>query len=321
MIPDWKPAICRKCGTKPVKGAWRQKCWSCTHPGVEPPPCRRCGILEYFFEGVCKECHVSSAHVARSCRYCFAWGILKNRTCTPCRTFNRKHPIGECRSCRRQIAVTDGFCRLCRCQGQLIAGHNYKTRVEPFRLQASTRQQLFLDNTLQRYLGNREERRQQKLALPSPPPVTMPTHVELVLFDANRDLTRFDPTTSLQPDNPQLMVALRAAQKLAERNGWTAATRSGVERGASRCRTTRSATRSATQRSSNSSSTPPRSPSSAPETSSPNSTCCTTIDPTPSTDGSPPSWRLCRRPSGLKCGRGSTSSKGMRPGHDLGPTT
>jgi hypothetical protein len=127
--------------------------------------------------------------------------------------------------------VGDGFCRLCRCQGQLIAGHGYKTRVEQYRLLASAGQQLFLDNTLQKYLGSREDRRRQKLALPPSPPIQMPRHAELVLFDARRDLTRFDPNTGLQPDNPQVVVALSTAGRLAEHHGWTTATRAGVERG------------------------------------------------------------------------------------------
>lgn len=58
----------------------------------------------------------------RSCRSCFAWGVLPGRFCSPCSQFNRRYPAGTCGGCGRQAAIRRYHCRLCHCQAQYLAG-------------------------------------------------------------------------------------------------------------------------------------------------------------------------------------------------------
>lgn len=85
---------------------------------------------------------------ARSCEYCFAWGLLRQRLCRACESYTRSNPAGLCQTCRRQdIPIRGGACRLCRKQASLIAGPRYPSALD-LSVAAKTGQQLFFADML-----------------------------------------------------------------------------------------------------------------------------------------------------------------------------
>jgi hypothetical protein len=148
-----------------------------------------------------------------SCADCLAWGVLGSRRCGSCWVWRNKHP-GEagCTGCRRILAVSDGYCRLCwqqaRYQSRLAGG---LPRGAVSVLQDGDRlhwHQLFFDRMqLRRPHGPvHQHARRGAPAKPPPAPTGRPRfrRVQARLFEARRDFTRFDEDAEADLGNPWL---------------------------------------------------------------------------------------------------------------------
>ncbi|MFF5030331.1 hypothetical protein ACFY2J_39890 [Streptomyces collinus] len=164
----------------------------------------------------------------RSCRDCLGWGWLDRPRCKACWGFVAKATGRHCDICQREVAATDGICRLCRRQASLIAGPDNKTRVD-LTVAARTGHQLFIIGTLRPRGGP-----PPRPALAEPTSVGLhsvpPRWTELTLFDMPRNLRG---VSSKQPLlDPQLAEFLTSrAARIAELRGWPPRTVSSVGRG------------------------------------------------------------------------------------------
>lgn len=165
----------------------------------------------------------------RSCDHCLAWGVLTERLCKPCRSFASTHPAGTCTTCGRDLPVDAGVCRPCRKQASLVAGPGNKTALDLSVAAVTGHQLRFYFGRLARGGG---------AALPSDlpaaaqPPQTrlQPRWVQLLLFDAPRDMSRI--SAQLPPIDTDLADRLLGqARRLAELRGWSPRTLSLTQRG------------------------------------------------------------------------------------------
>ncbi|MCW2932780.1 MAG: hypothetical protein JWM19_3742 [Actinomycetia bacterium] len=162
---------------------------------------------------------------ASSCAGCFSWGSLPLRLyCGACQSFNVTHEAGECAACHRVVALKKGYCRLCWMQASMEA-RGQVTVLGPF-LRAIRYQQLsFAD--MQRWGTRGTGRRTGKLGrrarqqpLPAGPR-RVTGWVQLRLFDASKDYTRFDRSRHADYASPWLARARAIAQATGEARGWT----------------------------------------------------------------------------------------------------
>jgi hypothetical protein len=180
--------------------------------------------------------------VVYSCVDCLAWGVVGARRCKSCATLRHMYPggDGECAGCRRVLALKRGYCRLCWQQ----AAYESKTVGGSPRGAVSVLEsggprhghQLFFDRMKLRR-GESEARkyghRRGAPLKPPPAPVGRPAvrAVQLRLFEAHRDFTRFEESTSVDLTNPWLRWAIYLAYQRGEARGWRRGVRIGVRRG------------------------------------------------------------------------------------------
>lgn len=177
----------------------------------------------------------------RSCLDCLAWGVLGQRRCTSCSVWRHNHPgQDECTGCGRVLAVKDGYCRLCWQQAAYeskTAGGLPRGAVTVVESGAPLRHhQLFFDRMKLRRPESPAHpygRRRGMPPKPPPPPAGRPVvaWVQLRLFEAHRDFTRFDESTSVDLTNPWLRWAIYLAYQRGEARGWRRGVRMGVRRG------------------------------------------------------------------------------------------
>ena len=173
---------------------------------------------------------------ASSCAGCFSWGCLPLRPyCGACQSFGVSHEPGECAACRRVVPLKKGYCRLCWMQASLEA-KGQVTILEPFLRQIRHQQLRFAD--MQRWgtriPGRPAGRQGRRVGRPQPqPPQPRPVTgwIQLRLFDASRDYTRFNRRRHADFANPWLARARAAAQAMGEARGWSRRVASGVDRG------------------------------------------------------------------------------------------
>jgi integrase len=174
-----------------------------------------------------------------SCADCLAWGVPGSRRCMSCWVWRNKHP-GEsgCAGCGRNLAVKDGYCRLCwqqaRYQSKLAGGF---PRGAVSVLQAGDRlphHQLFFDRMqLRRPHGPvHQHARRGAPAKPPPPPAVQPSFrwIQPRLFEARRDFTRSDEDEDADPCNPWLAWGLYLAWRRGESRGWRRGLRFSLRR-------------------------------------------------------------------------------------------
>jgi hypothetical protein len=173
---------------------------------------------------------------ASSCVGCFSWGSLPARSyCGACLSFGATHEPGECAACRRVVPLKKGYCRLCWMQASLEA-KGQVTVLEPFLREIRHHQLGFAD--MQRWgarvPGRPAGKQGRRTARPRPqPPEPRPVTgwVQLRLFDARKDYTRFDRRRHADFANPWLARARTAAQAIGEARGWSRWVAGGVDRG------------------------------------------------------------------------------------------
>jgi integrase len=167
--------------------------------------------------------------------------VLERRRCPACAVFWHRHP-GEqrCAGCGLVLPVKNGYCRLCWCQaaaeakaaGGLPRGAISALGMHPAGL---AHHQLFFHSMKLRRPGPRDRGPGHRggQAKPPPAPASRPStgQVQLRLFEAGRDLTRFDERRDANPANPWLIWALFLAYRLGEARGWSPRVRFGVPRG------------------------------------------------------------------------------------------
>ncbi|MEV5750579.1 hypothetical protein AB0L00_22390 [Actinoallomurus sp. NPDC052308] len=188
-----------------------------------PPPCRKCGSLDYYSAGLCQRCHPGAPELPESCPDCHAWGLLRSygRICIACRHWRKNKPVGACEVCGHQAHLRDGACRLCWKQaGMVRQAHKGVTLTEANR----HGQQLFLANMEQRIslITPKQSRRRPPAAAPAPhwALITPAQHRQLTLIDPPRHLTPGFRWARALPD-PALAAALeQVAQDYAEQYGW-----------------------------------------------------------------------------------------------------
>jgi hypothetical protein len=166
--------------------------------------------------------------------------VLSGRLCSSCSVFKHNYPQeAACTGCGRVLAVKAGFCRLCWRQASLEsmdAGglpRGAVTVLEPgLRL---GHHQLFFDRMKLRrpHSPVRQYDRRGRPPKPVPSPAPRPAFVgmQLRLFQAARDFTRFDERQHSEPVNPWLVWGHSVAHRLGESRGWTRGVRLGVQRG------------------------------------------------------------------------------------------
>ncbi|MEV7929075.1 hypothetical protein [Kitasatospora sp. NPDC088779] len=203
-------------------------------PG-EPPPCRRCGSLEYYSAGLCQTCHHFAPDRATSCRDCLAWGLGYRRRaglCLGCVTWRKGHPEhGRCSLCRLELHLRDGACRLC--WRQLWLTGRPRKDVAPDELAAANRhgQQLALgglEKSLRRHLPRQRPSfkdarcARQKAQATRPVPVIPPVRARaLLLFNMPRDLAAGARAGLPEPADEDLVEAVDAfARDYGRRHGW-----------------------------------------------------------------------------------------------------
>lgn len=178
----------------------------------------------------------------RSCVDCLAWGVVGARRCSACTVLRHKYPggDGECAGCGRVLALKRGHCRLCwqqaayesKATGGLLRGAvTVLESGEPL-----PHHQLFFDRMKLRRpesLARPHGRRRGMPPKPPPAPAGPPRvrGVQLMLFEAHRDFTRFDESTGVDLTNPWLSWAIYLAHQRGEARGWSRHVRYGVRRG------------------------------------------------------------------------------------------
>jgi len=189
-----------------------------------PPPCKRCRSAEnYYANGLCGACHLYAPQPVRSCLDCYAWGATRHLSwlCKGCNTWRRTYRVGECTSCRREIAVDNNpFCRLCRKQGTMMRENKAKLDV----LAANRNgQQLFLADMFTARRAAPPARLAQQAPIPPPRPGQYPVaHRQLELFALERDLGAV-PLESLPPIRDEVLTAWveQHAFDFGRRHGWS----------------------------------------------------------------------------------------------------
>lgn len=165
---------CTACGFRSPASKSHRRCWQCSRNGDgQPPPCKGCGGPQWF-SGWCQDCHPRlrpPLSEPRSCRSCFAWGLLGGRTCKACLAFAQRRAVGICAGCHREMPLHRSHCRLCHQQAQYLAGpQQWDTGPLHFHELGPSGQQLFLANTLAIGWGSRRRttHRPPASALPEP---------------------------------------------------------------------------------------------------------------------------------------------------------
>ena len=165
--------------------------------------------------------------------------MLHSRRCGSCSVWRHKHPgEAECVGCGRTLAVKDGHCRLCwqqaRYQARLAGG---LPRGAVSVLEGDGRlpyHQLFFDRMQVRRRYGPVHQHGRRGAPPKPPPAPAGRPacrwVQVRLFEASRDFTRFDESTGADPGNPWLAWGLYLAWRRGEARGWKRGVRFGVRR-------------------------------------------------------------------------------------------
>lgn len=172
---------------------------------------------------------------------CLAWGVLKGRRCSSCCVWRHNYPgEHECAGCGRILALNNRYCRLCWQQARIeakTAGELPRGAVSVLETGNRLRgHQLFFDRMkLRRPEPPPRRYGRRRGAPPKPPPVPVgrpaPGPVQLTLFDARRDFTRFNEAERADPDNPWLRWAIYLAHRLGEARGWGRGIRFAVRRG------------------------------------------------------------------------------------------
>jgi hypothetical protein len=237
------PRLCPGCRARPVAHSKAKYCYNCRTRGSRTPPtCRKCGSTTlYYSAGLCQRCHKYAPALPDACPYCHAWGLFKTSSgvCDSCRDWRRRHP-GEhaCPGCGEIQSLNDtGLCRMCwRRERARARAPEHWTSAEA----QVEGHQLFISDLEQKAAlatpRDRRPRRRQKpirtrpRARPQPRPFRLADHRQLVLFEADRDLTRLGQVP--EPPLPELATALEAiAVEYAEVYGWAVDTISAVRRG------------------------------------------------------------------------------------------
>ncbi|SEH04147.1 hypothetical protein SAMN05444920_1721, partial [Nonomuraea solani] len=170
---------------------------------------------------------------------CLAWGVFGARRCSSCNVLRHCYPgsEGECAGCSRTIALKRGYCRLCWQQAAFeskAAGGLPRGAVSV--LASGERlpfQQLFFDRMKRRRPDSpAHQRGWRSRPKPPPPPAVRPAErwVQLRLFQARRDFTRFEESTDADLANPWLNWALYLAYRRGEARGWRRGVRFAVQR-------------------------------------------------------------------------------------------
>ncbi len=174
---------------------------------------------------------------ASSCAGCFSWGNLPLRLyCKACQSFGVTHEPGECAACHRVVPLKKGYCRLCWMQASLEA-KGQVTVLEPFLREIGHHQLSFAG--MQRWgtrvpghpAGRQGRRAGKPRPQPPPPPRPITGWIQLKLFDARKDYTRFGRSRHADLASPWLARARTAAQAIGEARGWTRWVASDVDRG------------------------------------------------------------------------------------------
>jgi len=174
---------------------------------------------------------------ASSCAGCFSWGSLPLRFyCKACQSFGVTHEPGECAACHRVVPLKKGYCRLCWMQASLEAKGRV-TVLEPFLREIRHHQLAFAD--MQRWgarvpgqpAGRQGRRAGKPRPEPQPPPRQVTGWIQLKLFDARKDYTRFDRSRHADLASPWLARARSTAQAIGEARGWTRWVAQDVDRG------------------------------------------------------------------------------------------
>ncbi len=177
-----------------------------------------------------------------SCVDCLAWGVLGARRCSSCAVLRHEYPggDGQCAGCGRVLALKRGYCRLCWQQ----AAYESKTAGGLPRGAVSVLEsggprvghQLFFDRMKLRQADPEAHKYGRRRGAPPKPPPALTARpavrwVQLRLFEAHRDFTRFDEPTSVDLTNPWLRWAIYLAYQRGEARGWSRGVRLGVRRG------------------------------------------------------------------------------------------
>ena len=218
------PRKCSGCRARPV--AWADPrvdyCYDCLPGGpFTPPPCLRCGSLDYFSQGRCAECHPAAPKQPGSCRACLAWGVHRQHgwMCWVCRWWRQHYPQGVCDYCHRETTVGEkGACRLCLEQARLV-----QEPGRPLDLAAATRygQQLFFANMqLQRARTPRLRSPRRGRGGTSTPRFVPSVWTQLLLLDIAPDpeLVR---QRALLEDSELTRYCADVLAEHAERYGWS----------------------------------------------------------------------------------------------------
>jgi len=194
VAPPLKCALCqinRVAWTRPLVAF----CYSCLPGGpFTAPPCRACGSLDYFSQGLCARCHPGAPLYVGSCNGCLAWGVYRHHSwlCWSCRWWRGHCPVGECPHCGRTTPINGaGACRLCWENARVL--QEVGRAVD---LVAANRhgQQLYIANQQYDQTGAKRRRmaRDQELRRLKPPPLP--------------------PTTSLAQDRQLLLFRMSPGQ-------------------------------------------------------------------------------------------------------------
>jgi hypothetical protein len=154
--------------------------------------------------------------------------VLTERLCKPCRSFASAHPAGACATCGRELPVDAGVCRPCRKQASLVAGPGNKAALDLSVAAVTGHQLRFHFGRLAR--GNRRTAAAPPLASRPARARLQPRPVQLLLFDAPRDLSRV--SAQAPPLDPGLADRLlEQAGRLAGLRGRSPRTLSLTQRG------------------------------------------------------------------------------------------
>ncbi len=176
---------------------------------------------------------LSSRKPPASCLTCFAWGLLPGRYCGACYSFAQNHEADQCAGCRRIVPLKKDYCRLCWCQASLDA-KGQVTVLGPYLERVQCHQLFFAWMQKPRQPGPRLGKRGRRPVHPRPMPAPAANpatgHIQLRLFDAPRDFTRFNRGRQADLSNPWLLWAQHNARRLGEARGWTKGVASDVDR-------------------------------------------------------------------------------------------
>jgi hypothetical protein len=144
-----------------------------------------------------------------------------------------RHPQGTCAACGRIQPVKKGYCRLCWCQASLEARGMHSV-LPPFLERIRHHQLFFAGMKLTTRWNPRPQPETDShpgaplSAAVTDPPARRP--VQLVLFEASRDFTRFSWPGHANLASPWLARGRQVASQLGEARGWTPKVRRIVDR-------------------------------------------------------------------------------------------